>query len=405
MSNFNLKKNDVSYRILAKKRIQDNADFYQNHLKTMTEGDNVSQMTIDASDLEAGSDFFDFKEKEFKFIKFNEVNFGKDNADNDDDYVKVINTCFYYCDFSLCGFSNISFENSSFVGCNFSECYVLGLSSIFSNCSFVSRIMGKKNLDDAPSMFDSCELTFRFIGCDFTQVVFTKTNFYFCDFHNTNFYDAILVDCSLDITKMSDCDLRSTKILNPKVIEFYIEDKQKRTKVNAHTFLGKINYSKKEAREIRFANEVYGIFSELFETNKIMELFGEYFYLTKRTEHDMLSKKGKLISYAGLITCGYGERPVYSLFTSIFIIIVCGTFYMFLGLSGNNETLILKLGVIPPFNKFVMWYHFSLVTFTTTGYGNVTPLGGSLYVSAIEMVSGVVMIGIWVSTLVRKMAR
>lgn len=405
MSDFNLKKNDKSYRELASKRIQDNAEFYKNHLQTMTDEYNISEVLIDSNSIEDGCEFFDLKEKEYKFIKFSEVNFGKDSADNDEDYVLVSGACFYYCDFNLCGFSNIRFEASTFVGCNFAQCYVLGMSSIFSNCSFVSKLIGKKNLDDAPSMFDSCELTFRFISCDFTQVVFTKTNFYFCDFHDTNFYDAILVDCSLDITKMSDCDLRRTKILNPRVIEFYIEDKQKRTKVNAHTFLGKINYNKKEAREVKFANEVYGIFSELFEANKIMELFGEYFYLTKRSEHDMLTRSGKLKSYLGLITCGYGERPVYSLFTSIFIIIVCGTFYMFLGLTGNNENLILKLGVIPPFSKFVMWYHFSLVTFTTTGYGNVTPIGGSLYVSGLEMVCGVVMIGIWVSTLVRKMAR
>jgi hypothetical protein len=45
------------------------------------------------------------------------------------------------------------------------------------------------------------------------------------------------------------------------------------------------------------------------------------------------------------------------------------------------------------------------VTFSTVGYGNVVPVGKSLIVSAVEMVLGVVMVGVWVSTLVRKMTR
>lgn len=396
---------DSKIRVVAEKRIQENADFYANHLKTMTDEYNITEIAIDSSSLENGSEFFELREDEYKYVKFSEVNFGKSKAVNDDDFLKVSNICFYYCDFSFCGFSNICFETCSFVGCNFSECYVLGMSSIFVNCSFTSKAQGKKNIDDTPSMFDSCELTFRFMNCDFTQVVFTKTNFYFCYFQNVNFFDAIFVDCSLDITKMSDCDLRNTKILNPKVIEFYIEDKQTRTKVNQHTFLGKINYNKKEAREVRFANEVYGTFCELFETNKVMSLFGEYFYLTKKVEYDMLDKRSKILSILGLVSCGYGERPVFSLFTSAFIIVLCGTLYMFFGVSASIGELIYKPGVIPSYNEFVTWYHFSLVTFTSTGYGNVTPIGGSYWVSAVEMVSGVIMIGIWVSTLVRKMAR
>jgi hypothetical protein len=218
-------------------------------------------------------------------------------------------------------------------------------------------------------------------------------------------YDAIFVDCSLDITKMSDCDLRNTKFLKPKVIEFYIEDKQNRTKVNQHTFFGEINYNKKEAREVRFANEVYGTFCELFEGNKVMNLFGEYFYLSKKAEYYMIGKLEKVVSIFGLITCGYGERPIFSLFSSFFISIICGLLYMVFGVSLNNETLIYHPGIFPSYDNFVIWFHFSIVTFTSTGYGNVTPIGGSLWVSAMEMISGVVMIGIWVSTLVRKMAR
>jgi voltage-gated potassium channel Kch len=56
-------------------------------------------------------------------------------------------------------------------------------------------------------------------------------------------------------------------------------------------------------------------------------------------------------------------------------------------------------------SNFIYSIHFSIVTFTTVGYGNIVPINGSLIISSIEMFTGVIMAGIWVSTLVRKMTR
>lgn len=202
--------------------------------------------------------------------------------------------------------------------------------------------------------------------------------------------------------------MRSTKIINPRFIEFYIEDSGKKSRVDRKTFLGFVNYNKKEEREIKFAADVYECFSELFENNKLSDLQGEYFYQNKITELHILKGFERFRSIVGLITCGYGERPSFSLLASLVLFLICGTLYMFFGVNYNNEILVFHPTaneLLPPLDKLVLWYHFSLVTFSTVGYGNVTPIGGSLLVSAVEMVSGVIMVGIWVSTLVRKMVR
>ena len=82
--------------------------------------------------------------------------------------------------------------------------------------------------------------------------------------------------------------------------------------------------------------------------------------------------------------------------------------YFFLGLSTSKGILIFNpvaAKLIPSLNDLMQCYHFSLVTFSTVGYGNVVPVGGSIIVNGFEMVSAIILVGIWVSTLVRKMVR
>lgn len=406
--NIDFKKSSAAIAEIAKKRKEDNAVFYISHLRELINDKDIVETVVSQESMEPGIEYYIFSEAEYKLVKFVELNFGIGKAATEDDFIKVSDVCFYYSDFSMCGFNNISFYNCVFVGCNFTECYTLGLNAVFINCNFSSRIPGKKSIDDMPTLFNSCEFSAKFIDCDLSQTVLDKCNFYFSYFGNVNMYDAIFLNCSIDTTKFSGCDMRSTKIINPKFIEFYIEDIDKRTKVSRNTFLGKIIHNKNEMREVKYAADVYGIFSELFEGAKLMDLSGEYFYLNKITEHHILKGYSKVKSYLGLITCGYGERPFNSLLASLLLILLCGTLYMFFGVSYNNEILIFhptSTTFLPPPDKLILWYHFSLVTFSTVGYGNVTPIGGSLVVSAAEMVLGVIMVGIWVSTLVRKMVR
>ena len=408
MQKLDIKRMGRAIREAAKQRKEDNRTFYTNHLKSLAEEQSIREETIDSGNINCVDDFFELADKEYKFVKFNEILFGKSKSDGEDDLVKVSGACFYYCSFSLCGFSNLFFEGCSFIGCDFIECYTLGLISVFKNCSFVSRSPGKKNIEDMPSLFERCEFTVRFFNCDFSSIVFDMTHFYFSRFENVSMSDAILLDCSFDTMQVCGCDLRGTKIINPKFIEFYVEDQDKKTKVNRKTFLDNISYNKKEKREVRYAIEVYDTFSELFENSKIMDFSGEYFFLSQKAGISNLEGPAKFKSILSLLTCGYGERPSYSLMTSLTLILICGTLYMLFGVNSNNEVLVFhptKAVPFPPWDHLILWYHFSLVTFSTVGYGNVVPVGGSLIVSAAEMVLGVIMVGIWVSTLVRKMTR
>ncbi len=399
-------KRELAARAQLKLQHEEYEAFFANKLKKAIEQEGLQPEIIDDSLVE--SDFFPFEKPEYRVVTFQELTFGKAKAASVNDLSLVSGARFYYCRFAECTFSNIQFENCSFVGCKFDECFTNNIGVVFDNCTFKSVIPGKKSVDDMFTTFDGCEMTARFSGCDLSQVVLNKTNLYFSQFQAINFNGAILCDCGFDTVVMSDCDFRGMKIVGTKFIDFSLEDLNTRSRVDRNSFFGEIAFSPKLSREVRFAAEAYGQFNELFENNKVTILSGEYFYLFKKTDLLQLDRTSKVISYFGLLTCGYGERPFFSLILSTLIVAMCGLLYMVCGVSLNNEILAYRPTLshpLPDWGLVTNCFHFSLVTFSTTGYGNVTPLGGSLLVSAAEMVLGIVMVGVFVSTLVRKTAR
>jgi len=93
---------------------------------------------------------------------------------------------------------------------------------------------------------------------------------------------------------------------------------------------------------------------------------------------------------------GYGERPLRTLFFGIFIIIFASFFYMGAGLLNN--------GVIFKPNFFEAFY-FSVITFTTVGYGDISPFGLARLLAMLEAFSGVFIMPLFIVGLSRKYLR
>ncbi len=352
-------------------------------------------------------DYCVFAENEYNFTTFNAICFGNDDAEDEWEFYKVENIKFYFCMFDNCSFSNIKFVNCVFIGCTFSQCFTLNYGMIFEQCNFSKNDADRNSVDDMFSYFRFCELTVKFIKCDMTQNIFSKTNFYFSSLSENKLYDIIMVDCGFDICTLKDCDLRNARIINTKFIRFSFEDEEKGTKVNSGTFFGEINFNKKDARELASAVDMYFALKDLFMDNKISDLYGEYFYLYKKTEMKTLKGLSKIMSGVSFIICGYGERPFHSLIVSLAMVFACGNLYYLFGLKTQTDIIVYnasnQLNVL--LDDIYQCYHFSLVTFSTVGYGNVIPVGASIVVNEVEMICAIILVGIWVSTLVRKMVR
>jgi voltage-gated potassium channel Kch len=258
--------------------------------------------------------------------------------------------CDFYGNFFYgCSFENVVFEDSIF----FSD---YDFFSVFENCKFNGCIFKKCNMEKI--IITKCSLeNIRYILCDLKNMIFNE-----------------IVAKKIYI---SDCDIRGGKILNAQIDILKFEDEYI-TKMDENTFISVKNDFK----------EVYKIYREIsikFESNRLANRAGEYYYIYKILERKDLSKIDKLKSYIYWMLCGYGERPTYALITSAEIILIFTIIYMFTGLSVGVSTIkydILIFRSLPNDEllfDFLKSLYFSIVTFTTVGYGDVTPTGISLF--------------------------
>lgn len=93
---------------------------------------------------------------------------------------------------------------------------------------------------------------------------------------------------------------------------------------------------------------------------------------------------------------GYGERPLRAFFSALAIVFVSAIFYTYAG--------VLKEGIVANPGFFEALY-FSVVTFTTVGYGDVIAVGLSRIVAVLEAFCGVFITPLFIVALSRKYLR
>ncbi len=125
-----------------------------------------------------------------------------------------------------------------------------------------------------------------------------------------------------------------------------------------------------------------------------------------KKEMDMIRKKywaannyWKYI-WSGLtnLTCGYGENPGRTFITSWIVISIFGSIYYLAHDALNNTTHSISA---PLWDSI----YFSIVTFTTLGYGDFQPQGYLRIFASLEAILGVFFMALFVVTLSRKIMR
>jgi len=138
-------------------------------------------------------------------------------------------------------------------------------------------------------------------------------------------------------------------------------------------------------------------------------LAGHFFYaemLMRRYQMPKWSFR-RAISKLVDVFCGYGERPLRVILFSLCFILMCGITYFLLGINDSGQLLRLDLeqsGLVN-IQTFFKTLYFSVVTFTTLGYGDLVPIGPSRVVAAIEAFAGSFTLALFVVVFVKKMTR
>ncbi|MDP6776117.1 MAG: ion channel, partial [Candidatus Latescibacteria bacterium] len=157
------------------------------------------------------------------------------------------------------------------------------------------------------------------------------------------------------------------------------------------------------------AEEIYRSIRKAYEAAGTTDIAGDFFHremVAKRKQMPLYSFPrfwSKLVD----LLCGYGEIPYRVISSSFSYILFNALVFCLLGMQYSGETYAFDLEKSFLDNLTVFGYslYYSVVTFTTLGYGDFTPVGWSRPFAAVEAFNGAFMIALFILAFVKKMTR
>jgi len=133
----------------------------------------------------------------------------------------------------------------------------------------------------------------------------------------------------------------------------------------------------------------------------VLKYIKDQSWLEAKLEDSKKSRWSRFWMFLWGITCGYGSNIWLWIFWSWFIAFIYGLTYW---LAGDS---LVKIVVNLPGNPgWFKYFYFSIVTFTTLGFGDVVPVSGlGEFIVATEVILGYVMLGGLISIFTNKLAR
>lgn len=352
--------------------------------------------------------------KTYSYKIFNEDEFGKKGILDEDKFSTIENKDILCSKFIGCKFDNIKFKECRFIGCTFEGCEFGKGGVAFENCSFLKEDSNSKpslnKYDNFSCTFIQCDIYAKFLNCVLAFVIFEH-----CKIKNTNFEQSdmnsvIIKDSELNMIIISDCDLCGVKVFSTYTKDLEFRDKFQ-TKLDEKSFFDKISIRNKTKEEYEGIYMVYETIADKFKENSLDNNFGEYYYLCKTTQRKALKFIPKIESYLYWLTCGYGERPEYAIYSSLVIILVFAILYLFLGVEVDEQVVIYNMSTMKNLSLPTFLTHFNeAITLSVGAFGgvgtiNCEPTQTSYILTNLEILIGIIMMGLGIGTLTRKVVR
>ena len=155
------------------------------------------------------------------------------------------------------------------------------------------------------------------------------------------------------------------------------------------------------------SEEIYRNVKTNFKNRGFSTEGGKFFYremTMKRKQMPFFSAERFWSKMIDMI-CGYGENPFRIITFSFSYIFINAIIFCFLGVSGDNEFFRLSIhqSVFENLRVIYNTIYYSFVTFTTLGYGDLTPTGFGKFVAIVEAYSGAFLMALFVITVYKKM--
>lgn len=249
-------------------------------------------------------------------------------------------------------------------------------------------------------------------GFDFSYADFYRANLFGAHLFNINLNKASLMKAELKNANLNCASLIETNLLGVRWKNAKIENIQIGKKLSQEVLAQQSLKDKKIKKANDYfeqAEEIYRDLRKHSEQEGIFILSGNFIQkeLTmRRMQMPPLSLK-RITSKIVDLFCGYGEDPLRIVGISMLMILFCAILYTFTGLNYQGVYLAYSAEqtATENFYFFLSSLYYSVVTFTTLGYGDFTPVGISRAIAAIEAFTGSFTIALFVVVFVKKMTR
>ncbi|MCJ8320568.1 MAG: ion channel [Colwellia sp.] len=249
-------------------------------------------------------------------------------------------------------------------------------------------------------------------GYDFSYSDLYRANLKGAHLFNIKFFKTSLMKADLRDANLNCADLQQANMLGVKWAGSKFENVKIGAKLSQeNTAKASMKKGNKQAAIDNFeqAEEIYRDLRKHAEHEGIFSLSGDFIQkeLTMRRMQLPKYSRKRILSKVVDLFCGYGEAPLRIVGLSIGIILFCAFIYTFTGLNYQGEFLSYdsQLNFDENFSLFLSCLYYSVVTFTTLGYGDFTPVGISRGIAALEAFTGSFTIALFVVVFVKKMTR
>ena len=245
---------------------------------------------------------------------------------------------------------------------------------------------------------------YKLQDCDFYKANLSHAHCFKVDFSGSSLMKANFEGANLHFANFQNCNLLGTNFEHAR-LENVIWDKEIIQEREA-----KLTQNEDDKIDLyQQSEEIYRNLRRTCESDGLFETAGKFFQKEmqmRRKQMPLLSSK-RFISKLVEFSCGYGERPLRIVILSALVILLFSCVFFVTGLNYGGETIQLSVDATISQNilDFSNALYFSVVTFTTLGYGDVLPIGISKLFAGIEALMGGFILALFVVVFVKKMTR
>jgi len=245
---------------------------------------------------------------------------------------------------------------------------------------------------------------YQLLNSDFYKANLSHSHCFKVDFSGSSLMKANFQGANLHFANLQNCNLLGTNFEHAR-LENVIWDKDILQEKKA-----KVSQNEEERIDLyQQSEEIYRNLRRTCESDGLFETAGWFFQKEmkmRRKQMPFFSSK-RFISKLVDFSCGYGERPLRIVMLSALVILLFSCIFFITGLSYNDQVIQFSSSVSLQENllELINALYFSVVTFTTLGYGDILPVGISRLFAGIEALLGGFILALFVVVFVKKMTR